>query len=137
MMVGFSKRRTRWVSQVQHAYLGGRFCFSFFTITFSFFFIHHKCSFFLFAFKALHMDGGARRRGPRRVPAPQPPPGSRQSNRLRDRVGVARANPPAPIRRIVISDSSSVNRFSESSGHSNSDPFFIPGVCPVLQERRK
>jgi hypothetical protein len=133
MTVEFSKRRACWVFQVQHAYLKGCYAYNFFTITFHSSFGASAFTLSFLSSRPYTMDGGARRRGPRRVPAPQPPPGSRQSNRLRDRVGVARANPPAPIRRIVISDSSSVNRFSESFGHSDgdSDPFFAPGAVPV------
>jgi hypothetical protein len=97
----------------------------------------HTTSAFLAALKSDVMDGNARRRGPRRVPAPQAPPGSRQSDRIRGRVGVARANPPAPVGRILISDSSSVNRFSDASGHSDSDPFFIPGMVPGPPEEEE
>jgi hypothetical protein len=71
------------------------------------------------------MDGDARRRGARRIPAPEPPSGSRRSRRLR-----ARASIVGPIPRVLVSDSESVNRFSGSAGHSGSDPFFIPGVVP-------
>jgi uncharacterized small protein (DUF1192 family) len=69
------------------------------------------------------MDGGAHRRGGRRIPAPEAPSGSRRSRRLR-----ARAIGPAP--RVMVSDSESVNRFPGSAGHSDSDPFFIPGLVP-------
>jgi uncharacterized small protein (DUF1192 family) len=69
------------------------------------------------------MDGGAHRRGGRRIPAPGAPSGSRRSRRLRARaIG--------PTSRVTVSNSESVNRFTGSAGHSDSDPFFIPGYVP-------
>jgi hypothetical protein len=47
---------------------------------------------------------------------------------------------PTPRRqfdRIVVSDSSSVNRPSGSAGHSDSDPFFIPGIVPGPPEEEE
>jgi hypothetical protein len=78
------------------------------------------------------MDGDARRRGPRRIPAPEPPSGSRRSKRLRDQARIV-----GPIPRVLISDSESVNRFSGSAGHSDNDPFFIPGVVPGPPEEEE
>jgi uncharacterized small protein (DUF1192 family) len=75
------------------------------------------------------MDGGAHRRGGRRIPAPEAPSGSRRSRRLRARAGII-----GPAPRVIVSDSESVNRFSGSAGHSGSDPFFIPGLVPGLAE---